>query len=108
MRVRCLIANKNVINEVKFTHLKKDRIFRANRILQVLSINKVMVLMVGVMILNHHIKHCAGVGYGHLRLLRVRGGDGVTLREGGGKDAPDAVCVQLKGTTNLGEEIYKR
>lgn len=60
-----------------------------------------MVLVVGVVVLHHDVKHGPRVGDGHLGLLRVGGGDGVVLWEGRRKDAPNTICVKLQRPTNL-------
>ena len=62
-----------------------------------------MVLVVGIVILDHDVEHGAGVLYDNVGLLGVGGGDGVFLREGLGKNAPDTISVQLKRSTNLWE-----
>lgn len=60
-----------------------------------------MVLVVGVVILDHNIEYGTWVGYGNLRLLGIGGCDGVVLREGCRKDTPNTICVQLQRTSNL-------
>lgn len=60
-----------------------------------------MVLVVGVVILDHDIKDGTRVRDGHLGFLWVGSLDDVVLRERRGKDAPDAVRVQLQWTANL-------
>lgn len=66
---------------------------------QFIGISQFLILVVRKVVLDHDVQHGPRIGHSDPGFLGVRGQDFVIFRETAGKDAPDAVSVQLQGTS---------
>ena len=101
-----LLRSRQDHGEVGSVDLEEDGVLLPHLVGQVLGVDELVVLVVGVLVLHHDVEHGPGVGDGHLGLLARLGRlDDVVLREGGGQDAPDPVRVELERPADLLDEL---